>query len=73
MGGIFRAASVSWKTSLIGVLIFIEVLSQNLRALLDDLPETTADWNMVIVAGTAMIGMLIARDADKKSEEHVEL
>lgn len=73
MGGMIRAASVSWKTSLVGVLIFVEVLSQNLRAIFDELPETNADWNMVIVAGTAMIGMLIARDADKKSEEHVQL
>lgn len=67
---IFRSATVSWKTSLLGVLVFAESVFQNLIYVFDENPETLADWNLVVIAGTAMIAMLFAKDADKTTEDH---
>lgn len=68
--GILRSAKVSWKTTAVGVLLFLEVLSANLAALMDTDPNTVADWNAVVIAATAMIGLIAARDGDKSTEAH---
>lgn len=70
MNAFLRAATVSWKTTFIGILVFLEPLIQALIAAFDDMPETVPDWNMVVMAGTALIGFLVAKDADKTSEDH---
>ena len=70
MNAIFRSAAVSWKTTLVGVLVFVEALATNLVAALDSNPDTVADWNVVVIAATAMIGLLIAKDGDKSTEDH---
>ena len=67
---ILRTATVSWKTTAIGVLVFVESLAVALRAFLDSDPSTVADWNIVIVAATAMVGLLFAKDGDKSTEDH---
>lgn len=70
MQSIIRSASVSWKTTLVGVLVFIEALATNLAAALDSNPDTVADWNVVVIAATAMIGLIAAKDGDKSTEDH---
>ena len=54
---------------MVGILIFIEALASNLGAVLDSNPDTVADWNAVVIAGMAMIGLLLARDGDKSTEQ----
>lgn len=53
-----------------GVLVFVEALATNLVAALDSNPDTVADWNVVVIAATAMIGLFIAKDGDKSTEDH---
>ena len=59
----------SWKTTTLGVLIFVDAVVSNFIALLDANPDTVADWNVVVMAGTAMVALFVARDADKSSED----
>ena len=70
MRSIIRSAAVSWKTTMVGVLVFVESLARNLSHLLDDNPDTVADWNLVILAATAMVGLMLAKDGDKSTEDH---
>lgn len=70
MLSVIQSATVSWKTTLVGVLVFVEALATNLQYVFDNNPETVADWNVVVIAATAMIGLLIAKDGDKSTEDH---
>jgi hypothetical protein len=54
---------------MVGVLIFVEALASNLGAVLDSNPETIADWNAVVVAAMAMLGLIFAKDGDKSTED----
>jgi len=67
---ILRSAAVSWKTTLVGVLLFIEALVANLVNLLDESELTQPDWNLVVMAFFAMTALIAARDGDKSSEDH---
>ena len=67
---ILKAAMVSWKTTAVGVLMFIAELARNLVFMLDNDAATVPDWNLVIVAFTVMIGLFASKDADKSTEDH---
>jgi hypothetical protein len=70
MGSLFRAAVVSWKTSLVGALVFLESLAATLVAMLDDEASTEPDWNGVVMAFMVFVALLTAKDADKSTEDH---
>ena len=58
----------SWKTTVLGVLALLAALCQFGTSLLDDDPETVPNFQMVIEAAVG-IGLILARDNDKTSEE----
>lgn len=70
MNGILKAATVSWKTTALGALVLVETMAVQLQAVLDNNPETVANWNMVVIAATAFVGLLLSKDADKSTEDH---
>jgi len=59
----------SWKTTATGLLAIVIAVATALKALWDNDPSTTPDWNAVAVAIMAGIGLLLARDNDKSSED----
>lgn len=62
-------AAKNWKTTTVGVLQFLGVLITALIAQLDGVETTTPDWNLVVASAVALFGFLLARDADKSSED----
>ena len=63
------AALKSWKTTAVGWLTFLGTLSACLIAVLDDNPETQAQWNLLFATFTGAVGLTLARDNDKSSED----
>ena len=61
--------SASWKTTLAGVVQWAIVVLQQAQLMLDGVAETAPDWNIVVVSTTVMLGLLVARDGDKTSED----
>lgn len=61
--------SASWRTSVAGVLGFLDLLIGQLQYVFDDNPETKFDFNLIIGAAIIMWGLLNARD-NKVSSEH---
>lgn len=53
---------INWRTTLGGVVAFVYALSAAGKALLDSDPGTRPDWNLVLVAAGALIGLLHAKD-----------
>lgn len=65
-----KLATVSWKTTVLGVLAAIIMLADEARAVLDGDPETQPNVEN-LVAALALLGIgVAARDADKTSEQH---
>jgi hypothetical protein len=59
----------SWKTSLMGVgSAVVAVWSLVVAPMLDSDPATVANWGAAIAAVVAAVGLLMARDNDKSSE-----
>ena len=58
----------SWKTTVLGIMSILTAVFVALTAMLDADPSTVPDWSIVVAAGTAGIGMILARDNDKTSE-----
>lgn len=65
-----RSALVSWKSTLIGGLVFVITLSRFLIAVLDNDPETIANWEGLELAFLAMVGGIVIKDGDKTTEDH---
>ena len=59
----------SWKTTLAGVGAIITALGAALNALTDGNPDTTVNLSTTLTAITAGIGLIMARDNDKSSED----
>jgi hypothetical protein len=59
----------SWRTALLGVLLFVQALVTALVAQIDLNPETIPDWNMVVTTAIAMAGFILARDNKTTDEE----
>lgn len=70
MQAVFRSAMVSWKTTTVGVLLFVGELANNLVAVLDANAATEPDWNVVVTSFAAMVALIFAKDGDKSSEDH---
>ena len=59
----------SWKTTAAGVSAIVAALAGAATLLFDGKPETNPDWTAVIAACSAAIGLIMARDNDKSSED----
>ncbi len=59
----------SWKTTLAGIAALIAAIALAIAHQFDSDPATVADWSAVIAAITAGVGLLLARDNDKSSED----
>lgn len=58
----------SWKTTTAGILAIVGSICAAISAELDGNPDTTANWAAVIPAAIAGVGLVMARDNDKTSE-----
>lgn len=59
----------SWKTTLAGIAAIVAALATAVSAQFDNNPATVPDWTMVIGMITAGVGLVLARDNDKTSEQ----
>lgn len=59
----------SWKTTLAGIAAIVAALGTALSAQFDNDPATVPDWTMVIGLITAGVGLVLARDNNKTSEQ----
>lgn len=61
---------MSWKTTLCGILAALAACITLVAVpLLDNDPATTANWTGAVAAIVAAIGLIMARDNDKSSED----
>ena len=56
------------KTTIAGIGAILIAIGGTLKALFDNDPSTTVDLTTTIAAVTAGIGLIWAKDAEKKSE-----
>ena len=64
-----KNATVSWKTTVAGVLAALAMASPQLQALFDSDPTTLPDWNIIAAAVMVALGLSTARDGDKSSQD----
>jgi hypothetical protein len=57
----------SWKTTGAGIAAILVAIGAALTSLTDNDPITTPDWAAVLAAGIAGIGLIFAKDNDKKA------
>jgi hypothetical protein len=57
----------SWKTTGAGIAAILVAIGAALTALTDNDPVTTPDWAAVLAAGIAGVGLIFAKDNDKKA------
>lgn len=59
----------SWKTTAAGIAAIIAAIALAIASHFDGDPTTVADWTAAITALTAGVGLMLARDNDKSSEQ----
>ena len=59
----------SWKTTAAGIAAIFAAVALAISHQFDSDPATVADWSAVITALTAGVGLVLARDNDKTSEQ----
>ena len=59
----------SWKTTVAGIAAIVAAIALAVAHQFDADPTTVADWSAVIAALTAGVGLVLARDNDKTSEQ----
>ena len=59
----------SWKTTAAGISAIVAAVAGAAKLMLDADPNTNPDWTALIAAVTAGIGLVMARDNDKSSED----
>lgn len=59
----------SWKTTIAGIAAAVGAAGTALSAYLDGDPATQPEWGIVVAAFAAAIGLFVARDNDKRSED----
>ncbi len=69
MDKLMKSVSSSWKTTVAGIALAVSQLANAVNMLFDGNPDTNPDWNAVILAVIAAIGLFAARDSDKSSED----
>jgi hypothetical protein len=63
-----KAAFGSWKSTLVGFLIALQLIVPQLMNVIDGNPETIVDWNTIIMSIETFIFGVILRDNDVDSE-----
>ena len=58
----------SWKTTVTGIGAILVAVGGALKALFDGDPSTNVDLASTIAAVTAGVGLIAAKDAEKKAE-----
>jgi hypothetical protein len=61
-----NTTKTSWKTTGAGVAAILVAGGAALTALTDSDPATTPDWASLLAAIIAGVGLIFAKDADKK-------
>ena len=59
----------SWKTTLAGIAGIVAAVASALQAQFDGDPVTTPNWELVFGLVAAGVGLLLARDNSRTSEE----
>ena len=59
----------SWKTSASGISVILLAISTVCNALFDNDPNTIPNWNIAITQVSLGVGLLMARDNNKSSED----
>jgi uncharacterized membrane protein len=59
----------SWKTTAAGIAAIVAAVALAISHQFDTDPATVADWSAVITALTAGVGLVLARDNDRTSEQ----
>ena len=59
----------SWKTTLAGIAGVVAAIASAVQAQFDGNPATVPDWGLVGALLATGIGLLLARDNDKTSEQ----
>jgi len=59
----------SWKTTTAGIGTILGAIGYALAAQFDTDPSTLPNWGGVIAAITSGVGLILARDNDKSSEQ----
>lgn len=59
----------SWKTTIGGIVLFLSLLTGELKFEFDSDPATHANWNIVVAAAAALWTGISARDAGKSGGE----
>ena len=52
----------SYRTFISGVSVILIAIGPAIKALFDSDPSTNPDWNLVVAAITAGVGLMFARD-----------
>lgn len=61
--------TASWKTTTAGIAGLVALVATAVKAYTDNDPATNPDWSALIAAGTALVGLLFARDNSVTSEQ----
>ena len=64
------ATIVSWKSTILGVLIFLSLFVTQLIYEFDADATTNLDWGVVGAAFGLLLKGMISKDPDKKTEDH---
>lgn len=59
----------SWRTTLAGIAVIIAALATAVSAQFDGDPATVPQWETVLTLAAAGVGLLWARDNNKRSED----
>jgi len=65
----FKAAVRNPKTTIAGILVFVSLAAKQISFLFDESDTTNPDWNLICAGIAALVGLFIARDADKSTED----
>ena len=60
---------MSWKTTVAGVAAIISTIGLALKAIFDGDPSTVVNWNVFVTSLVSGIGLIMARDNNKSSED----
>jgi hypothetical protein len=64
-----KSTRKSWKTTTAGIAAIIAAVALAAEQQFDSDPATVADWAGVVTAVVTGIGLLLARDNDRSSED----
>lgn len=59
----------SWKTTAGGIVAILAPIFSAIKLMTDNDPTTNPDWNAVMAAVAAGVGLLFARDNNVSSED----